>query len=262
MAWKVFCGCSTRPSHHSLPSILPQLTGSAASPADELRAKDIQPYYAMGPPREYLRGRPSNGTSHHCPRTHHTGVYKSVASVFVHARDIITSKTRADLGSGSKFNMGGVDYSLLRSSVYLYRVHSRILLRISLFRASDSAGCGLLHGGRVIFATSKRWCMASKPSNQYLVLYLYTSLVPFVHKYHRWVAFCTDRPKSEKYGSRRLPKITRFIPKSHSSQPHMATPSSSVVHPLARLASPASGLSPQLSHRSVHNFYQAFPSFL
>src|SRR5579859_2551527 len=52
--------------------------------------------------------------------------------------------------------------------------------------------------------------MAGKPSNQYLVLDLYTSPVPFVHKYRRWVAFCTDRPKSEKDGS--FPSCTRHNP--------------------------------------------------
>src|SRR5271163_3712563 len=85
--------------------------------------------------------------------------------------------------------------------------------------------------------------------------HLYISIVDGLH-------FVQDRPKSEKDGSRRVPKIALFIPKSHSSQPHMATLSSSVVHPLARLPSPACGLSPQLSHRSVHNSYQAFLSFL
>jgi hypothetical protein len=46
-------------------------------------------------------------------RTRHRR-YKSVASVSGQARDIITSKTGADLGSGSKFDMGGVDCMLIR----------------------------------------------------------------------------------------------------------------------------------------------------
>src|SRR3954451_13905799 len=45
LAWNVFCGLQHTASSSSLPSILPQLAGFAASPGDELQESDIQHYY-------------------------------------------------------------------------------------------------------------------------------------------------------------------------------------------------------------------------